>query len=253
MAKKTKKKKIGAAGASSVKPLATKPSAPKAHAPRDVEAAEDEFEDDAVPGRPVGAEPSAEPEDKYWWTPHAVLGVLILLGILGFFGFFNKWLGFLAADKGEPASTSAPTAPAPAPKPATAAVPAKTAMPPRNTAAPLDTTQYGAKHILIAWKGAMRAAPSVSRTKDEAAKIASNVAKAAKATVKSKKREEEWKILVEQNTDDPTNKTKAGDLGTFSPHGYDPKFVEGLKKTEVGAVSDPVESAFGYHIIWRTK
>ena len=36
-----------------------------------------------------------EDEDPYWWGPHAVMSVLILVGILGFFGALNKPLAFL--------------------------------------------------------------------------------------------------------------------------------------------------------------
>jgi FKBP-type peptidyl-prolyl cis-trans isomerase len=36
-------------------------------------------------------------EDPYWWTPHAVLSGLVLVGVLGFFGVFNKALGGIAA------------------------------------------------------------------------------------------------------------------------------------------------------------
>jgi hypothetical protein len=32
-------------------------------------------------------------EDPFWWTPHAVMSALVLIGVLGFFGVFNKVLG----------------------------------------------------------------------------------------------------------------------------------------------------------------
>ena len=57
----------------------------------DEEAEDDEFEDDDF-----GSEEDGE-ADPFWWTPHIVLAVLLLIGVLGAFGFFNKTLGFLAA------------------------------------------------------------------------------------------------------------------------------------------------------------
>jgi FKBP-type peptidyl-prolyl cis-trans isomerase len=47
---------------------------------------DDEDEDDAT-----------DEDDPYWWTPHAVMSALVLIGVLGFFGVFNKALGGLAA------------------------------------------------------------------------------------------------------------------------------------------------------------
>jgi parvulin-like peptidyl-prolyl cis-trans isomerase-like protein len=259
MVKKIKKKKSSVASTPSKSSPSRKPAV-RAKAPPppaeddDLGEAGEDFEED-YEDAPAAAEPGIDPDDKYWWTPHAVLGVLILLGVLGFFGFFNRWLGFLAANKGAPESSQkpVPTAPA-APKPATTApTPAKTiTIPPRGTAAP-DAVTYGAKHILVQWKGSMRASADITRTKEEALKRAKFVAKKAKESKASKTRDADWSKLVAEFTDDPTTKGKAGDLGTFPPAGFDPKFVEGLTKTAVGDVSDAVESGFGYHIIWRTK
>jgi FKBP-type peptidyl-prolyl cis-trans isomerase len=40
---------------------------------------------------------AVDEDDPYWWTPHAVMSALVLIGVLGFFGVFNKALGGLAA------------------------------------------------------------------------------------------------------------------------------------------------------------
>lgn len=60
-------------------------------------------------------EEGADADDPYWWTPHAVLSGLVLIGVLGFFGVFNKALGSLAAkpaNAGEQAAATAHSEPA---------------------------------------------------------------------------------------------------------------------------------------------
>jgi hypothetical protein len=77
-------------------------------------------------------EEETDEEDPYWWTPHAVMSVLVLIGVLGFFGVFNKALAGIAAHP-------APAATAAADKPATAATPpapTHAARPPMPTAPP---------------------------------------------------------------------------------------------------------------------
>jgi len=84
----------------------------------------------------------SDADDPYWWTPHAVMGALVLIGVLGFFGVFNKILGGLAAKPAggghdAPAATTAeaahqvPGAHQPAPTPG-----AKPAVPEDVAAAP---------------------------------------------------------------------------------------------------------------------
>ena len=70
----------------------------------------------------------------------------------------------------QPEAVAAPT-PAPTPPPAPSP-------PPQNDA---QGEQIGAAHILIAYKGALRAAPTIKRTKDEAQKLAKTVLAQAKS------------------------------------------------------------------------
>ena len=79
-------------------------------------------------------------EDPYWWTPHAVMSSLVLIGVLGFFGVFNKILGGIAAHPAGAAHDKAATAAtveAPHDKPAPRAAPP---VPPDVAAAPTTAT-----------------------------------------------------------------------------------------------------------------
>lgn len=201
----------------------------RAYADDDEDEDEDE-EDDGV-----------EPEDPSWWAPHAVLGTLVLIGLLGFFGMFNNTpLARLAAPvEPEVAHAAAPPPPAPPPEPKPQPRPARSAQPPRE--------MFGAKHLLVMYKGSRRAPPSIERTKEEAK------ARATEAMKKAKADPSKFAELVKEYSDEPGADRRGGDLGTFPKGAMVPEFQEGLEKIKVGEVSDVVETPFGYHVILRTK
>ena len=184
--------------------------------------------------------------DPSWWVPHAVLGALVLVGILGFFGTFNT-LAARAGYKGMPglASTGSPATSKPAdakppePKPATP-------QPPQMPQRPDAREMFGAKHLLVMYKGGMRAPENVTRTKDEAKARAEEALKKAKAGAK-------FEDLVTEYSDEPGAGQRGGDLGKFPKGRMVPAFQDGLEKTKVGQVSDLVETPFGYHVILRTQ
>lgn len=183
----------------------------------------------------------AEPEDPYWWTPHAVLSALVFIGILGFFGFFNKTpLTRLAAPVApEPDETHEQAA---SPSPATPPPPARP-MP----SAQANREMFGAKHLLVMYKGGRRAPPNVERTKDEAK------ARALEAVKKAKADPSKFADLVKEYSDEPGADKRGGDLGKFPKGAMVPEFQDGLEKIKVGEVSDVVETPFGFHVILRTQ
>ncbi|WP_437319495.1 peptidylprolyl isomerase [Sorangium sp. So ce385] len=182
----------------------------------------------------------ADPEDPYWWAPHAVLSALVLIGLLGFFGMFNKTpLARLAApvapEPDDHAHTAAAAPPAPAPTPR----PAQSAQPPRE--------MFGAKHLLVMYQGSRRAPATVTRTKEEAK------ARATEAMTKAKADPSKFADIVKEYSDEPGADRRGGDLGKFPKGAMVPEFQAGLEKIKVGEVSDLVETPFGFHVILRTQ
>ncbi len=98
-----------------------------------------------------------------------------------------------------------------------------------------------ASHILLSYKGAMRAQPNVTRTKEEAAAKAAELLKEVNANPGT------FMMLAMTNSDD-SSKQSGGDLGYFSPGQMTTKFNDFVFKNPVNAVG-LVETEFGYHII----
>lgn len=104
--------------------------------------------------------------------------------------------------------------------------------------------QVGARHILVAYRGARRASEEISRSQDEARLRAEEVARRVRAG-------EAWDGLHERYSDEPGN--PGGDLGTFGRGDMTPAFERAVWDMEIGQTSDPVETPFGYHVIQRTR
>jgi hypothetical protein len=184
--------------------------------------------------------------DSTWWVPHAVLGALVLLGVLGFFGAFNKIaekLGYRGMSSVAAVVDTATTS-----KPAETKAPDARSVPrpnPHERPQPTGET-FGAKHLLVMYKGSMRAPATITRTKEEAKTRAEEALKKAKAGTK-------FEDLVKEYSDEPGAGQRGGDLGTFQKGQMAQPFQDGVEKTKVGEMSGLVETAFGYHIIVRTK
>ncbi len=108
---------------------------------------------------------------------------------------------------------------------------------------PLPPTYAGA-HILIAYKGARRAKPSITRTKAEA------LALAKKLTAELKKDPKKFTEYAKKHSNGPSAR-RGGSLGKWKKGRMVPEFDAAIEKLKVGQVSDPVETAFGYHVIIR--
>lgn len=105
-------------------------------------------------------------------------------------------------------------------------------------------SEIAASHILIAYRGAMRAAPYVQRSKEEAVALAEELrGRALKG--------EDFAALAQEYSDDRGSAAQGGSLGKFRREQMVPEFSSAAFALEVGDVSAVVESGFGFHVIQR--
>jgi len=106
--------------------------------------------------------------------------------------------------------------------------------------------QVSASHILIQYDGASSAAKTVTRSKEEALELAQKVANLAK------EEGADFAALAKEYSDGPSGPS-GGNLRNFAPKQMVAPFSNAVLALEVGGVSDPVETQFGYHIILRQE
>jgi parvulin-like peptidyl-prolyl isomerase len=127
-----------------------------------------------------------------------------------------------------------------------------------GTAKPADGTPEGAaeqagqpneiaaRHLLVSYQGALRASPSVTRSKAEAQTRATEALTRAKAG-------EDFEVLVKEFSDEPGAGERGGSLGRFGRGMMVPAFEKAAFKLAPGEISDLIETPFGFHVIQRTE
>jgi hypothetical protein len=108
------------------------------------------------------------------------------------------------------------------------------------------TEQIGASHILVAYRGATRAKPTVTRTKEEARALAQRLASEAH------KAGTDFAKLARDSSDGPTG-IEGGALPKFGRQQMVKPFSDAAFALQPGQISDVVETNFGFHIIKRTE
>lgn len=105
--------------------------------------------------------------------------------------------------------------------------------------------QYTARHILVA---VPEDTPDEEREQAElfAAAKARQIAHRLRAAPMD---QQLWNRLAEELSEDPGSKFSGGELGTVGKGRFVPEFEEVALRIPVGAISDPVKTQFGYHVI----
>jgi len=103
--------------------------------------------------------------------------------------------------------------------------------------------QIRASHVLVSWNGAWRSA--ATRTREEAAL---RIREARRRLVEGAAFAE-----VAATYSDDATATHRGDLGPISPGQMIPAFEEAAMALESGALSEVVETPYGFHLILRTE
>lgn len=109
-----------------------------------------------------------------------------------------------------------------------------------------EPLEVGARHMLVAYKGAQHARPYITRSREEAQAFAEEL----RARVLGG---EDFATIAKENSDDAGSAAMGGDLGTFRREDMVPEFSDAAFALQPGGVSAVVESAFGFHVIQRTE
>lgn len=99
----------------------------------------------------------------------------------------------------------------------------------------VSVNEVHAEHILLKTSPIMSDAQARSKLNQLATEIRSGKISFADA--------------AKQNSEDPGSANQGGDLGWASPTIYDPGFASALTQLHKGEISQPVRSAFGWHLI----
>jgi peptidyl-prolyl cis-trans isomerase SurA len=98
-----------------------------------------------------------------------------------------------------------------------------------------EISQANVRHILIMPNEIIDDATAKQRLEDTLAKIRAG--------------EEDFGEQAKLLSDDPGSSNLGGELGWASPDSYAPEFAQTIRDSELGVISDPFRTQFGWHIL----
>ena len=104
-------------------------------------------------------------------------------------------------------------------------------------------TEVKARHILIQYVGAEQASASTTRSKEEALELIKKI--------KSEVTADNFVEKAKEYSEEPGAATSGGDLGWFGKGVMVKAFEDAAFNMDDGSISEPIETAFGYHLIYR--
>lgn len=111
---------------------------------------------------------------------------------------------------------------------------------------PNEPTKISAKHVLVKYAGAKKAAPSVTRTREQACLRAEEArGKLEQGT--------SFGDVVTAYSEEPGAATREGSIGPIERSNVVPPFADAAFELAPGEVSHVVETDFGFHVILRTE
>ncbi|MDP2625272.1 MAG: peptidylprolyl isomerase, partial [Candidatus Peregrinibacteria bacterium] len=106
-----------------------------------------------------------------------------------------------------------------------------------------EDKEVEASHVLIAFEGSQADTDEITRTQEEALALAEEIRQKALDG-------EDFGDLAKEYSDEAAAVTTGGDLDWFGPGDMVEEFENAAYATEIGGISEVVETQFGYHIIW---
>jgi peptidyl-prolyl cis-trans isomerase NIMA-interacting 1 len=107
-------------------------------------------------------------------------------------------------------------------------------------------TQIEASHILVSYQGATRAKPTVTRTRDEARALATQLA------TRAHEPGSDFAALAKDVSDGPSG-VEGGALPKFGRQQMVKPFSDAAFALQPGEISGVIETNFGFHVIQRTR
>lgn len=105
--------------------------------------------------------------------------------------------------------------------------------------------RYHIHHVLIAWQDARKNASRTTRSHQQAKQLA------AKIRQQAMQDKTDFCLLARKYSDDPGNRAACGDLGWIEPGTLSSDIETVIFKLQPGAVSEVVESPYGFHVFWH--